>query len=298
MTSILTQRSLWNAASDEQQQLALQQLLAKNPALAEQFTFLGLRQFSCGDIANTVAEFCHKQTQMIFHLLPGDLKYCPGLTKAQANYVAEHFGISEGEIEFNEIIMYQGYSIRISPFLISRYVVTERVWSQAGGAQLLAYFGDDCAADAIHRVQALATAEHLGLKVPSEMQWEYACKAGSTSVFFWGDEPNDAMAITEYNTDFSQGYRTFTEAEQKPANAFGLLGMIGNTSEWVADNTSSRGPFAPTQKPLVVPGSDMGVLRGGGAIYGWNYNRSTSRIRSSSFVDGGVGVRFAFEVQI
>lgn len=303
--TLLNERTVWNAANTDAQQQAITALLAANPTLQNQFEYLGLQQFHCAQISNTVAVFRHLRSDMVLHLVPGEQKFCPGLSAEQAQAVVDQFGMNSLVVESNEVVLYLGYSIRISPFLISRYLVTERVWALANGASLPAYFGADCAADAVHRHHAVAAAAELGLTLPSEMQWEYACKAGSNQIFYWGDAPDLAMALTEDNTDFSRGYRSLTAEEQKPGNAFGLLGMIGNLSEWVADDynhrnsLSNNGPFAPTQRPYSLghgPEHSDGVLRGGGYIYNWKYNRSTARIACSPIVDGGVGVRLAFNL--
>lgn len=294
MSDIITQRELWNAATETEQRAAIDSISKANPQLLELFEFIELASFECASIRNTVAVFRHRQTGMIFHLLPGELKFKPGITAEQAAMVVEQFGANEAQVTKNEVILYPAYTIRISPFLISRFVVTEAVWDMGCGSKLKRYYGADCAADSIHRDWAQGFASHLGLSLPSEMQWTYACRAGSQGIFYWGDEADLSMAWTEDNFDFSNGYRTLTEAEQKPANAFGLRGMIGHVSEWVADDIHySKAPFAPTQQPLDYGEPSDGVLRGGGVIYGWKYNRSTSRIGSSTKVDQAVGFRLA-----
>lgn len=108
-----------------------------------------------------------------------------------------------------------------------------------------------------------------GIRLPSEAEWEYACRAGSAAPFFCGDvlSPKDANYLYEEDgTKVGPGHRT--PAGSYPENRFGLLDMAGNVNEWTADCWHPSHAGRPSHTgifPGGVPG--VHVLRGGS----WDY---------------------------
>lgn len=130
-------------------------------------------------------------------------------------------------------------------------------------------------------------------RLPSEAEWEYAARAGSTTSRHWGENNEDAcqhanvadaVAVKAFKLDpakfFSctDGY-VFTApvAKFKP-NAFGLHDMMGNASEWTEDCYSTSYNGAPTNGSVWSAGNcDLRVIRGGS----WAF-RVSSALRTAS----------------
>lgn len=111
----------------------------------------------------------------------------------------------------------------------------------------------------------LSRKENKTYKLPTEAQWEYACRAGSTTVFSFGD---DFKKISEYAWyDGNSSEQTHSVGQKKP-NAWGLYDMHGNVSEWCLDrydpNFYSDSPkIDPICTKAVFLDTDLRVVRGG-----------------------------------
>ena len=102
-----------------------------------------------------------------------------------------------------------------------------------------------------------------GYRLPTEAQWEYACRAGSITEFWWGPDTNGMGARTwSYNN--SGG--TTQPVATKLANAYGLYDMTGNVWQWCNDWYGSYTAGAATDPTGATTGTYR-VLRGGS----WNY---------------------------
>jgi len=98
-----------------------------------------------------------------------------------------------------------------------------------------------------------------GYRLPTEAQWEYACRAGTTTVYNTGDTISDNTGWYRDNS----GNKTH-EVGLKPANAWGLYDMHGNVWEWCWDwYSSSYYSSSPTNDPMGASSGSDRVLRGG-----------------------------------
>ena len=133
-------------------------------------------------------------------------------------------------------------------------------------------------------------------RLPSEAEWEYAYRAGSTGTYYWGDDVDSIGQHAWYGEN--SGEQPHPAGQLKP-NGWGLYDMAGNVWEWVADcyHGSYRG--APGNGAAWTGGcykrSDgvmLRVLRGGS----WSYNPYCCRAayrnsRTSAIRDGNLGFR-------
>jgi formylglycine-generating enzyme required for sulfatase activity len=148
-----------------------------------------------------------------------------------------------------------------------------------------------------------------GYRLPTEAEWEYACRAGTKSHFNFGSVLNGDKANVDGNYPFGTTTKgTYLERTTRVGsygeNAFGLFDMHGNVWEWCEDvfdeqAYASRG--GTTINPLVMSGSEYRVLRGGSWVNGPWFSRSANRswltpvtryvLTGFRVVSVGVGVR-------
>jgi len=140
-------------------------------------------------------------------------------------------------------------------------------------------------------------------RLPSEAEWEYACRAGTTTRFWWGNSITSEQA--NYDDRFILGlfggvFRNKTLTVEKFAsNPFGLHQVHGNVWEWCADVLNGDYREAPNEGTVWQAGKDqsMRIVRGGSWFNPWSSLRSASRgTRPAIATRDAVGFRLAMTI--
>ena len=228
-----------------------------------------------------------------------DLVMVPGGTFTMGSPVAE------AERQDTEGPQHQ---VTIQPFLMGKYPVTQAQWKAVAALPEVArdlnsdpanFKGDNRPVeqvswdDAIEFCQRLS--KHTGRKyrLPSEAEWEYACRAGTTTPFHFGstittDVANYRGTYWEYNgRTYSGSYGQGPKGEYRQkttdvgcfsANGFGLYDMHGNVWEWCLDHWHDTYEGAPTDGSVWLSSNESNSrLQRGGS---WHHNPSDCRSAS------------------
>ena len=189
-----------------------------------------------------------------------------------------------------------------APFYLGKYEVTQAQYQAAMGSNPSRFRGPtrpvECVswddAQQFCRVLSELSGEHVAL--PSEAQWEYACRAGSLSEYCAGDGA-DVLECVGWTSVGST--RSTRPVGGKDANAFGLHDMHGNVEEWVEDDFHDSYVEAPSDgKAWVEEPRDrytgLRVARGGSWDHPPDAARSAGRNRDFPDVKGAIrGFRVA-----
>jgi eukaryotic-like serine/threonine-protein kinase len=174
------------------------------------------------------------------------------------------------------------HQVTVPAFFMSKYPITQIQYRSIMGENVGSGSGDNYPIENVSWDDAIAFCTKLSQQsgdrftLPSESQWEYACRAGTTTAFYFGE--TISPELVNYNGDYPyQGAPTGENRAQTtpvgsfPPNAFGLYDMHGNVWEWCLDEYQPSYQGAPLDGSAWILRLEEGnlkrVMRGGA----WDY---------------------------
>jgi uncharacterized protein (TIGR02996 family) len=184
-------------------------------------------------------------------------------------------------------------------FFVGIYPITQPQWAAVMGHGPSHFRGDrrpvECVSwyDALRFCSGLTELVGAGVRLLTEAEWEFACRAGTTTEYHFGDIPStermNYRGSATWKGSVEGEYRRQTiPVDTFPPNPWGLFDCHGNVWEWCADSYSGRGFYAtsPKSDPLNPPGtSPWRIFRGGG----WDYDPAACASSSRNWSDADRG---------
>jgi formylglycine-generating enzyme required for sulfatase activity len=180
--------------------------------------------------------------------------------------------------------------VTLAAFWMGKYPITQAQYRAIMGDNPAHFKGDNRPVECVSWYKAVEFCRQLSARtgeaftLPSEAQWEYACRAGTTTEFYFGE--TITTDIANYNGDYTyanapkgQYRKETTNVGNFPPNAWGLYDMHGNVWEWCGDTWHDNYAGAPTDgSPWITGGDDnCSPLRGGSWFNNPNGCRSAYR---------------------
>jgi formylglycine-generating enzyme required for sulfatase activity len=235
-------------------------------------------------LANTVDGYEPKPNYIVKSALGMELIWCP-----PGGYVR-----GDGD-SAHQVILTKG-------FYLGKFEVTQEQYEKVMGNNPSQFKGDKLPVVQVSWNDAVEFCDELNKKeriprgwefaLPTEAQWEYACRAGTTTAYSWGD--NITPQLANYN---DSGINKTVEVGSYKANPWGFFDMHGNVWEWTADWHGAY-PSSSVIDPRGPSNGSSRVYRGG------SWFRSGADLRSGNRHDNdpgyrndGIGFRVGFQQQ-
>ncbi|MFO0291334.1 MAG: SUMF1/EgtB/PvdO family nonheme iron enzyme [bacterium] len=195
------------------------------------------------------------------------------------------------------------HRVTVSSFYMGRYPITQAQWKAIAATAKIdidletnpsRFKGDELPVERVNWYQATEFCKRLSretkqeYRLPSEAEWEYACRAGTTTPFYFGETITGKFANYRASNTYADEpkgeYREeTTPVGQFPPNAFGLYDMHGNVWEWCADTWHNNYDGAPRDGSAWIENGDDNCSPLRGSSWGDYPFNCRSAIRSSLY---------------
>lgn len=243
-----------------------------------------------------------EETGLVFILIPGD-SFEMGARPPSDEYPLGSPNVDpdvDPDIWLNEGPVHE---VTLQPFFLSKYEMTQGQWLRFKGKNPSFYapgekFGDKTVSllNPVEQVSWLDCGNllfHMKLRFPSESEWEYAARAGTTTIWWTGNDKlslqgaanvadlycmnNDGPSTWSYEEELDDGYTIHAPVGSFLPNPFGLHDMHGNLMEWCQD-ISGRYEVTPIDgSAYQTSGSPRKIMRGGDWAHTTRSCRSANR---------------------
>jgi len=272
------------------------------------FTYQRVEYFSAGGVAHWMSIWVHDKTKLEFVLVPGG--------KFQMGSPADEAGRRNDELL---------HWVTLDPFLIARTECTREAWAKIAKtkeAKAAGLKGEQLEGSGKLPVSGIGPPDveiwcrEAGLTFPTEAQWEYMCRGGTTSAWAMGANktdlirfgnigslecPKDWFDVPGIAESWHDGYGAEpAEVGEFESNSFGLFDVHGNLNEWVRDSYFSYDVLAQKGTGERYGDSKERMARGGNFGGGANAARSAMRLTAGSgvLVGGGGNHGFGFRPSV
>jgi formylglycine-generating enzyme required for sulfatase activity len=195
------------------------------------------------------------------------------------------------------------HQVTVPPFFMGKYTITQAQWRAVASLNKVnrelnpdpsGFNGDDRPVECVSWDDAMEFCARISkytkkeYRLPSEAEWEYACRAGTKTPFHFGETITTDLVNFNGNHKYGSSSRkgiyreeTTPVASFKVANSFGVFDMHGNVWEWCSDTWHDSYQNAPNDTCSWISKNDndnqLKLLRGGSWCLGPHYCRSASR---------------------
>lgn len=166
------------------------------------------------------------------------------------------------------------HTARVSPFLIAKYELAQGIWYRLQGYRHANKFPGDLKPTAASWFDARKLGKRLGADLPTEAQWEYACRAGTQT-------PYSASNIEDVGWYVGNSSDKLHDVGELKPNSFGLFDMHGNANEWVYDRfeedfykSAEAKKLDPVNEPLLLSSGEW-----------YQFEKKTNALPSSALQD-------------
>jgi formylglycine-generating enzyme required for sulfatase activity len=209
------------------------------------------------------------------------------------------------------------HEVTVQPFFIGKYPITQAQWRVIANMPQIErelkpdpsnLKGDNFPVEnisweaAVEFCQRLSRETKRDYRLPTESEWEYACRAGTTTPFYFGKTITGKLA----NYDSSETYlqerkvrskRKTTSVGDYSPNSFGLYDLHGNVWEWCLDHWHDNYENAPSDGIVWLSNHNSRLLRGGSLVRFPHYCRSATRYYDTpDHSDYGISFRVVCEI--
>ena len=199
-------------------------------------------------------------------------------------------GSPDGEGRNNEQPQHE---VTVPSFFLGKYPITQAQYQQIMSNNPSNFHGDDRPVETVSWDEAVEFCARLSkhtakeYRLPTEAEWEYACRAGTTTPYYFGE------TITEQLANYGGNVGKTTSVGQFLPNAFGLYDMHGNVWEWCQDDWHKNYEGAPTDgRAWNLEFGNTKVIRGSSWVNLPSICRSASRhVNTRTFRDSIIGFR-------